>query len=136
MRVFTLAGEDVAIQAARNYRYLRTKGVTIRKTIDSIIATYCIENRVPLLFSDQDFEPFVEHLVVSTARRLSAPPGRRGSDALLPNATLLEKLREAHRYAPCARKDALNETLRTSLKLFEWWAGWESNPRCPFGGGL
>lgn len=62
MRVLTLAGEDVAIQAARNYRYLRTQGVTIRKTIDSIIATYCIENRVPLLFSDRDFEPFVEHL--------------------------------------------------------------------------
>lgn len=62
MRVFTLAGEDVAVQAARNYRYLRTQGVTIRKTIDSIIATYCIENRVPLLFSDRDFEPFVEHL--------------------------------------------------------------------------
>ncbi|MGN6085853.1 type II toxin-antitoxin system VapC family toxin [Trinickia sp.] len=62
MRVLTLAGENVAIQAARNYRYLRTQGVTIRKTIDSIIATYCIENRVPLLFSDRDFEPFVEHL--------------------------------------------------------------------------
>ncbi|WP_116139053.1 PIN domain nuclease [Trinickia diaoshuihuensis] len=62
MRVLTLAGEDIAVQAARNYRYLRAQGVTIRKTIDSIIATYCIENHVPLLFSDRDFNPFVEHL--------------------------------------------------------------------------
>lgn len=67
MRVVTLAGEDVAIQAARNYRYLRAQGVTIRKTIDTIIATYCIENHVPLLFSDRDFKPFVEHLGLRSA---------------------------------------------------------------------
>ena len=67
MRVVTLAGEDVAIQAARNYRYLRAQGVTIRKTIDPIIATYCIENQVPLLFSDRDFKLFVEHLDLQSA---------------------------------------------------------------------
>lgn len=67
MRVVALAGEDVAIQAARNCRYLRAQGVTIRKTIDTIIATYCIENHVPLLFSDRDFKPFVEHLGLRSA---------------------------------------------------------------------
>lgn len=67
MLVVSLAGEDIAIQAARNYRYLRAQGVTIRKTIDTIIATYCIENRVSLLFSDRDFKPFVEHLGLQSA---------------------------------------------------------------------
>jgi predicted nucleic acid-binding protein len=67
MQVVTLAGEDIAIQAARNYRYLRARGVTIRKTIDTIIATYCIENSIPLLFSDRDFKPFVDHLGLQSA---------------------------------------------------------------------
>jgi predicted nucleic acid-binding protein len=67
MHVVTLSGEDIAIQAARNYRYLRAQGATIRKTIDTIIATYCIENHVPLLFSDRDFKPFVEHLGLRSA---------------------------------------------------------------------
>ena len=45
-----------------NYRVLRKKGITIRKTTDIIIATFCIERRMPLLFIDRDFIPFVEHL--------------------------------------------------------------------------
>jgi predicted nucleic acid-binding protein len=57
-----LAGRKNAIQAARNYRALRARGVTVRKTIDTVIATWCIENRCPLLYSDRDFDPFVTHL--------------------------------------------------------------------------
>jgi len=57
-----IGGHDVAVQAARNFRALRALGVTARKTIDTLIATRCIESGYPLLFSDRDFEPFVEHL--------------------------------------------------------------------------
>lgn len=57
-----LGGAEVAIQAARNLRALRDKGVTIRKTIDCIIATRCIMDGVTLLHSDRDFDPFVSHL--------------------------------------------------------------------------
>ena len=49
-------------KAADNYRQLRRKGITVRKTIDGIIATACIEANLPLLFSDRDFIPYVEHL--------------------------------------------------------------------------
>ena len=48
-------------KAADNYRQLRRKGITVRKTIDGIIATACIEANLPLLFSDRDFQPYVEH---------------------------------------------------------------------------
>jgi predicted nucleic acid-binding protein len=49
-------------KAAENYRQLRRKGITVRKTIDGIIATACIDANLPLLFSDRDFQPYVEHL--------------------------------------------------------------------------
>lgn len=65
LSAFTLVeigGEAVALQAARNDRTLRALGVTPRKTIDTLIATRCIEGGHALLFSDRDFEPFVEHL--------------------------------------------------------------------------
>lgn len=52
----------MAVTYADNYRVLSKKGITIRKTADVIIATFCIENRLPLLFSDKDFIPFVKHL--------------------------------------------------------------------------
>jgi predicted nucleic acid-binding protein len=57
-----MLGEANAIKCADNYRALRKRGVTVRKTIDVFIATYCIENKCPLLFQDKDFLPFVEHL--------------------------------------------------------------------------
>lgn len=60
--IVTLGGEAIALQAARNYRTLRAQGVTIRKTIDTVIATRCIEDDLPLLYSDRDFDPFVAHL--------------------------------------------------------------------------
>ena len=65
--VIALGGEGIALQAARNYRALRAHGVTIRKTIDTIIATRCIEDDFALLYSDRDFEPFVEHLGLRSA---------------------------------------------------------------------
>lgn len=65
--VIDLAGQDIAVQAAKNFRTLRSLGVTVRKTIDTIIATRCIESRLPLLFSDRDFDPFVEHLGLRSA---------------------------------------------------------------------
>ena len=52
----------IALQSAENYRHLRKRGVTVRKTIDCLIATYCIESKLPLLANDRDFEPFAEHL--------------------------------------------------------------------------
>ncbi len=55
-----------AIKSAENFRLLRSKGVTIRKTIDVIIATHCIENNLILLHSDKDFHPFTEYLGLSS----------------------------------------------------------------------
>jgi predicted nucleic acid-binding protein len=62
MTVVPLAGQEIAIKAAVNYRTLRKQGLTIRKTIDCIIATCCIERGHTLLHNDRDFEPFVKHL--------------------------------------------------------------------------
>jgi predicted nucleic acid-binding protein len=60
--VLTLVGPENAILAARNYRLLRQRGITIRSTIDCLIATYCITNEVALLHSDRDYAPFAQHL--------------------------------------------------------------------------
>lgn len=57
-----LGGQSVAVQAARSFRVLREKGITVRKTIDCIIATRCITDGLVLLHSDKDFEPFIVHL--------------------------------------------------------------------------
>ncbi len=67
LTVFELLGKKVAIKSADNFRKLRKKGITIRKTADVIIASYCIEYNLPLLFSDKDFQPFVEHLGLRNA---------------------------------------------------------------------
>ena len=65
--IVNLAGQDIAIQAAKNFRALRALGVTVRKMIDTVIATRCIESGLPLLYSDTDFDPFVEHLGLRSA---------------------------------------------------------------------
>jgi predicted nucleic acid-binding protein len=62
LTVFEMLGADAAINSADNFRTLRKKGLTVRKTIDVAIATFCIDNGHYLLFSDRDFLPFVEHL--------------------------------------------------------------------------
>jgi predicted nucleic acid-binding protein len=58
----SLVNPDLAIQSARNFRTLRQKGVTVRKTIDNLIATYCIENNHELLHNDSDFDAYEEYL--------------------------------------------------------------------------
>ena len=68
LRVVELCGEETARQAARNFRKLRKLGVTVRKTIDTVIATWCIENGFPLLHSDRDFDPFAKHLGLRVVR--------------------------------------------------------------------
>lgn len=62
LTIFELLGIKMAVKSADNFRKLRKKGVTIRKTADVIIASFCIEHNLPLLFSDKDFKPFVQHL--------------------------------------------------------------------------
>jgi predicted nucleic acid-binding protein len=60
--LFEMLGEKNALKAAENFRTLRKQGITVRKTIDCVIATFCIENNHLLLFQDKDFNPFVEKL--------------------------------------------------------------------------
>ena len=60
--VFATGGEEMAIAAARNYRKLRQRGYTVRKTIDCWIATFCIQERHSLLHRDRDFDPFESEL--------------------------------------------------------------------------
>ncbi len=59
--VVPMLGMPLAIQSAKNYRTLRKCGVTVRKTIDVMIGTYCIEHHIPLLYADRDFDPMVRH---------------------------------------------------------------------------
>ena len=65
--IIGLVGGDIAIQAADNFRKLRPLGIAVRKTIDTLIATSCIEKGLALLYSDKDFDPFVEHLGLQSA---------------------------------------------------------------------
>ncbi len=67
LTVVDLGGRDVAVQAARHFRVLRRIGITVRKTIDSAIATRCILSNYDLLHSDRDFVPFVKHLGLRSA---------------------------------------------------------------------
>ena len=66
LTVVDLGGHAIAVQAARNFRILRKFGVTVRKTIDTIIATNCIENDYELLHDNRDFDAFAEHLGLRT----------------------------------------------------------------------
>ena len=67
LTIFDLLGKDLAVTAADNYRSLRRRGVTVRKTVDCIIATFCIERSLPLLYTDRDFEPFAKSLGLVSA---------------------------------------------------------------------
>jgi predicted nucleic acid-binding protein len=67
LAVFTLGGQEIAIRSADNFRLLRKRGITVRKTIDVLIATFCIERKLDLLHSDKDFEPFHEYLKLGNA---------------------------------------------------------------------
>ena len=65
--VVDLVGQGIAIQAAKNFRALRALGITVRKTIDTVIATRCIASGLTLLYSDRGFDPFVQHLGLRSA---------------------------------------------------------------------
>ena len=67
LALLPMLGGINAWKAAENYRTLRRHGITVRKTIVGIIATACIEANMPLLFSDRDFQPYVEHLGLEEA---------------------------------------------------------------------
>jgi hypothetical protein len=62
----SMGGQALAIESARNYRFLRRKGVTVRKTIDIVIGTFCLHNRLTLLHCDRDFDPMVKYLGLET----------------------------------------------------------------------
>ncbi|MFM9864166.1 MAG: PIN domain nuclease [Micropepsaceae bacterium] len=57
-----LCGADIAVEAAANYRRLRALGITVRKTVDLIVGTYCIQHALPLLHNDRDYDPMAKHL--------------------------------------------------------------------------
>ena len=61
-----MGGYQVAVQSAQNYRTLRKKGVTVRKTIDVVIGTFCIIEDLPLLHDDRDFDPMTTHFSLKT----------------------------------------------------------------------
>jgi predicted nucleic acid-binding protein len=61
-------GKEIAYKAAQNFRRLRKKGITARKTIDVIIATFCIENGFPLIHNDKDFDPMEQYLGLKIIR--------------------------------------------------------------------
>lgn len=61
-----MVGREIALASARNYRRLRSKGISVRKTIDMLIATFCVENKCRLLHSDRDFDRIEKELGLST----------------------------------------------------------------------
>ena len=66
-QIASMLSPDLAPRIARNYRYLRDRGVTVRKTVDMIIATFCIEGGHRLLHADRDFDPMAAHLGLRVA---------------------------------------------------------------------
>jgi predicted nucleic acid-binding protein len=64
--VVSLVGPELAVKAAANYRFLRGRGFTIRRTIDLIIGTFCIERGHYLLHGDRDFAPMAQYLGLQT----------------------------------------------------------------------
>jgi hypothetical protein len=67
LTIVNMLDTTIAVKSAVNFRTLRKKGITVRKTIDAIIATYCIENKLSLLHRDKDFQPFHQHLKLKNA---------------------------------------------------------------------
>lgn len=61
-----MVGQELAIESAQNYRLLRKNGVTVRKTMDVLIGTFCVHHRFSLLHSDRDFEPMRDILKLKT----------------------------------------------------------------------
>lgn len=63
-----MLGQELALKSAENYRFLRKRAVTVRKTIDVMIGTFCIHHNLSLLHDDQDFEPLVKHIKLDTVK--------------------------------------------------------------------
>jgi len=63
-----VVGQDIAIKRAINYRFLRKKGMTVRKTIDVMIGTFCIHHHFLLLHDGRDFDPLEKYLKLKTVR--------------------------------------------------------------------
>jgi predicted nucleic acid-binding protein len=66
--VYSIGGTEIALKSAENYRILRRQGITVRKTIDCLIATFAIDRGFTLLHSDRDFDPFERYLGLRVAR--------------------------------------------------------------------
>lgn len=60
LHCYSISNREIAIKSAENYRTLRKKGITVRKTTDLLIGTFCIENKIPLLHNDKDFNSLKE----------------------------------------------------------------------------
>ncbi len=67
LTIVNILDTSIALKSANNLRALKKKGITVRKTIDIMIATFCIENGIPLLYADKDFIPFHKHLNLQNA---------------------------------------------------------------------
>jgi len=68
LEYYNFLGKEMAIESAENFRKLRKNGITIRKTIDVIIGTFCIENGFELLHNDRDFDPMEKYLGLKVKR--------------------------------------------------------------------
>ena len=73
LELYACVGREVALAAAEHYRILCDRGITVRKTIDCLIATFCIRNRHELLHNDRDFSPFAKHLGLRLAPTSPTP---------------------------------------------------------------
>jgi predicted nucleic acid-binding protein len=60
--IVSMVGDAIAVASARNFRFLRRRGIAVRKTIDLLIGTWCVENRLPLLHNDSDFHLMARYL--------------------------------------------------------------------------
>ena len=70
LEYYDFLGKEMALIAAGNYRKLRKNGVTVRKTIDVIIASFCIEKGFELLHNDRDFDPMEKYLGLKIKRKI------------------------------------------------------------------
>ena len=66
--ILPMLDANLAVRAAQNYRLLRGRGITIRKTADIIIGTFCLDHGLPLLHDDRDFDPMAQHLGLAVVR--------------------------------------------------------------------
>jgi len=83
--VVELGGREIAIQAARNFRALRSRGVTVRKTIDTIIATRCIASGYDLLHTDRDISHLLRISACASSHAKSSPAMRGSSCRICSN---------------------------------------------------